>query len=108
MSGPDLLIKLNPCSSILKPNIRGSVRLWPLFWMTKCHGAAQDNGNRTAMTLSSLKRPLVLVVDDDPIIRLLARQTLEPDGFTIAEADDGTTAIDFFTKQLPDVASFGC
>jgi two-component sensor histidine kinase len=55
------------------------------------------------MTSPSLNRPLVLVVDDDPIIRLLARQTLEPDGFTLAEADDGTTAIDFFTKQLPDV-----
>jgi two-component sensor histidine kinase len=55
------------------------------------------------MTFSSPKPPLVLVVDDDPITRLLARQTLEPDGFTLAEADDGTTAIEFFTKQLPDV-----
>jgi two-component sensor histidine kinase/CheY-like chemotaxis protein len=45
----------------------------------------------------------VLVVDDDPIVRLLARRTLEPDGFTLAEADDGTTAIDFFTEQLPDI-----
>jgi two-component sensor histidine kinase/CheY-like chemotaxis protein len=55
------------------------------------------------MISSSMKRPLVLVVDDDPIVRLLARRTLEPDGFTLAEADDGTTAIDFFTKQLPDI-----
>ncbi len=55
------------------------------------------------MTSSSLQRPLVLVVDDDPIIRLLARRTLEPDGFTLVEADDGTKAIDFFTNQLPDV-----
>ncbi len=55
------------------------------------------------MTLSSVKRPLVLVVDDDPIVRILARQMLEADGFTIAEADDGTTAIDFFTNQLPDL-----
>jgi two-component sensor histidine kinase len=44
-----------------------------------------------------------MVVDDDPIIRLLARRTLEPDGFAVVEADDGTTAIDFFGKQLPDV-----
>jgi two-component sensor histidine kinase len=55
------------------------------------------------MTAPSLKRPLVLVVDDDPIVRLLARQTLEPDGFTLVEADDGTLAMDFFTKQLPDL-----
>ena len=55
------------------------------------------------MTALSLKRPLVLVVDDDPVVRLLARQTLEPDGFTLAEADDGSMAMDFFTKQLPDV-----
>jgi two-component sensor histidine kinase len=55
------------------------------------------------MTSAPLTRPLVLVVDDDPIVRLLARRTLEPDGFALAEADDGTTAIDFFTKQLPDI-----
>ena len=60
------------------------------------------------MTAPCLKRPLVLVVDDDPIVRLLARQTLEPDGFTLAEADDGTSAMDFFTKQLPDVVLTRC
>jgi two-component sensor histidine kinase len=56
------------------------------------------------MTLQITKPPLVLVVDDDPIIRLLARRTLEPDGFAVVEADDGSTAINFFTKQLPDIA----
>jgi two-component sensor histidine kinase len=53
--------------------------------------------------LQNNQKPVVMVIDDDPVIRLLARQTLEPDGFVVIEADDGTTAIDFFGKQLPDL-----
>jgi two-component sensor histidine kinase/CheY-like chemotaxis protein len=48
-------------------------------------------------------RPVVLVVDDDPIIRLLARQALEPEGFEVAEAEDGNAALAFLQSHLPDI-----
>ena len=37
---------------------------------------------------------LVLVVDDAPMIRALVRGLLEPQGFTILEAQDGEEALD--------------
>jgi DNA-binding response OmpR family regulator len=36
----------------------------------------------------------VLVVDDEPNIRLVFRTTLEPDGYTVDEASDGQGALD--------------
>jgi CheY-like chemotaxis protein len=35
------------------------------------------------------ENPLLLVVDDDPNMRLLTRAALEPVGFRVAEAEDG-------------------
>lgn len=46
--------------------------------------------------------PLVLVVDDDLTIRLLARQSLELAGFAVAEAEDGAAALAAFEKLRPD------
>src|SRR3989442_10489918 len=47
--------------------------------------------------------PLVLVIDDDPGMRLLIRETLEPAGFTIEEAEDGVPALAAFEHLRPDV-----
>ncbi len=54
-------------------------------------------------TSLAINRPMVLVVDDDPIIRLLARQALEPEGFEVAEAEDGNVALAFLQSHLPDI-----
>jgi signal transduction histidine kinase/HPt (histidine-containing phosphotransfer) domain-containing protein len=49
------------------------------------------------------KRPMVLVVDDDPIIRMVAHQALEPEGFEVAEVEDGNLALTFLQSHLPDI-----
>jgi CheY-like chemotaxis protein len=36
--------------------------------------------------------PLILIVDDDPIVRSLMRDTLEDEGFEVIEAEDGVKA----------------
>ena len=46
---------------------------------------------------------LVLVVDDDFTMRMLARATLEQSGFTVVEAEDGESAIEIFVAQHPDI-----
>jgi PAS domain S-box-containing protein len=46
--------------------------------------------------------PLVLVVDDDAMARLLEREALEQVGFTVEEADDGVTAVSSFERLHPD------
>jgi len=58
------------------------------------------------MSSESLDTPLpgrVLVVDDDEMIRLLARTTLEEIGYTVLESPDGTTALDSYLKMSPDL-----
>jgi DNA-binding response OmpR family regulator len=39
------------------------------------------------------RRPLILVVDDDMMIRLLMRESLEQSGFEVTEAEDGVQGL---------------
>ena len=47
--------------------------------------------------------PLVLVVDDDPMIRALITETLQQSGFAVEEAENGREALDFLERCQPDV-----
>lgn len=47
--------------------------------------------------------PLVLVADDDPTIRLLASEMLLQAGFDVLEAEDGSQAVDVFSRTHPEV-----
>ncbi len=46
--------------------------------------------------------PVVLVVDDDATLRILAREHLESAGFVVEEAVNGREAIDRFLSLKPD------
>ncbi len=45
----------------------------------------------------------ILVVDDEPPIRELVRDTLEIEGHDVAEAPDGPTALDIVAENPPDL-----
>lgn len=45
----------------------------------------------------------VLIVDDDPVTRLLMKQSLQDPSLTIIEAQTGEQAIDLFAEHLPDI-----
>jgi len=47
--------------------------------------------------------PLVLVVDDDATIRMLARTTLEQSGFSVEEAVDGEQGVEAYARLNPDI-----
>lgn len=47
--------------------------------------------------------PLILLVDDDPMVRLLARQALEQAGFRVEEAENGELAVCMFDLVQPDL-----
>jgi len=47
--------------------------------------------------------PLVLVVDDDRVSRLVMRSILEGAGFRVAEATSGVEALEFVASRPPDV-----
>jgi PAS domain S-box-containing protein len=48
-------------------------------------------------------RPVVLIVDDDLTLRILARESLEQSGFLVEEAADGVEAISAFRNVQPDI-----
>ncbi|MDA7840385.1 EAL domain-containing protein [Luminiphilus sp.] len=45
----------------------------------------------------------ILVCDDDPTVRLLARECLESAGMSVLEAENGQEALTLFDKQQPDL-----
>ncbi len=49
------------------------------------------------------RRPRVLVVDDDITARMLACQSLRPNGFDVIEAGDGLEALAAFEAERPDI-----
>ncbi|MCK7505559.1 MAG: response regulator [Desulfobacterales bacterium] len=51
----------------------------------------------------SLESPVVLVADDDSMMRLLARESLRQAGFKVCEAVDGAEALKVFEKSSPDI-----
>ncbi len=53
--------------------------------------------------MSEPSPPLVLVVDDDPMMRFLVRETLEPRNFRIAEATDGAEGLALAESLRPDL-----
>lgn len=49
------------------------------------------------------RRPRVLVIDDDSVVRLLAREVLEQSGWVVEEADNGRLGLEAFVRQCPDL-----
>lgn len=44
-----------------------------------------------------------LIVDDSKVMRILARRMVEPLGFSITEAEDGSVAVACCQRSMPDV-----
>ncbi len=55
------------------------------------------------MTPDPQKVPLALIVDDDAVMRLLARAALEGAGWDVEEAENGREALEAFQRLHPDV-----
>lgn len=55
------------------------------------------------MTIEIKKTPIVLIVDDDAMTRLLVVEALEPEGFEVVEAANGAEGIAAFQRIHPDV-----
>lgn len=58
---------------------------------------------RDELPKPAVKLPLIIVVDDDPMLRMLMRESLEQSDFIVAEACDGKEALDLFNELHPDI-----
>src|SRR5690348_4286689 len=47
--------------------------------------------------------PLVMIIDDDEAVRLLARETLENSGYVVWDTDSGELALSVFQERDPDL-----
>ena len=54
-------------------------------------------------TVRRLRRPRVLVVDDDPNVRLLCATNLTLDGFDVIEAGNGQEGLERVGEDAPDL-----
>ncbi len=54
-------------------------------------------------SISSLPKPLVLVVEDEPALATLLRYNLEKQGFRVDEASDGQEALTRISEAPPDL-----
>ena len=48
-------------------------------------------------------KSVVLVVDDDPAIRLVIRHAMQQNGYHVIEASNGLEAVQFSIRQIPDL-----
>ncbi len=53
--------------------------------------------------MTNERRPTVLIIDDDTVARLLAREALEQSGWSVEEAENGRLGLDSFIKHHPDL-----
>ena len=51
----------------------------------------------------SIRDDLILIVDDDPTLRMIARATLEKAGFRVEEAENGEQALQQYIQHHPAV-----
>jgi signal transduction histidine kinase len=49
------------------------------------------------------RRSTILIIDDDPIARLLAREALEQSGWVVEEAENGRLGLEAFARLHPDL-----
>jgi len=55
------------------------------------------------MTKTIPSQPRVLVIDDDPMMRLLVRKTLEGSNMLVVDAGSGEQGVQLFREQRPDI-----
>ena len=53
--------------------------------------------------MTTERRPTVLIVDDDTIARMLAREALEQSGWLVEEAENGRLGVEAFVRHHPDL-----
>jgi len=58
-----------------------------------------------AVTASSPGSSLILVVDDEPLVRRFASRVLEAEGFRVSEAADGAEALRLLREEVPDAVA---
>ena len=69
--------------------------------LPRFHGSAQDETRAEGVTFQNLaegEHARILVVDDEPTVRMLVVETLREAGYLVADAEDGNSAVQALEK----------
>ena len=69
----------------------------------KALSSVGKRGKEMSAPIPKAGKPVVLVVDDDRIVRLMLRRVLEDEGYEVAEAEDGAQAVAVYERLQPDM-----
>ncbi|NEP20308.1 MAG: response regulator, partial [Leptolyngbya sp. SIO4C1] len=59
--------------------------------------------SQTPSQLETEPATSVLIVDDEPTVRMLLRAAIQKEGFEVIEASDGKECLEIFQQQQPDI-----
>jgi diguanylate cyclase (GGDEF)-like protein len=65
--------------------------------------SSQEDLNPVAFVAGEQDKPLILLIDDDAVIRLRLRRFLEQEGYQVAEAENGIEGLAAYTCLHPDI-----
>ncbi len=87
--------------------IQANPAFWPLGCLSNCHAfimyLPSKVGIIVPIVMDSEKKKTILIVDDEPAIRLGLAATLKRQGYSIITAEDGNDGILKATQALPDL-----
>ena len=66
-------------------------------------GSADRRGQNRAAAFAAVKRGTVLVIDDEAVVRKLAQQVLEHNGYRVLVAEDGQSGIELYGRNVNEV-----
>ena len=75
----------------------------PDLWRRRLRAFAQEKGGPPSELGNPLRRPLVLVADDEADTRRIAFRVLEALGYGVLLASDGQQALDLARAHMPDL-----
>ncbi len=76
----------------------------PAVWAPHPEAEADRNGGTIEISNPEGKRELVMIVDDEEVVTLLAEQVLAAEGYRIITALDGFTAIEIYRKLRDEIS----
>jgi len=53
--------------------------------------------------MSNKKKSKILIVEDEPVFRLIYRGVLEKEGYEVLEAEDGVQGLKLIKQEMPDL-----
>jgi len=73
------------------------------FLSSFCLATRKERGQKIAVDSRIAEKPKILVVEDEPSLRMLVRKVLERANFEVLEAASGALALELWNQEKPQI-----